>query len=1291
MVDAAKRNAEVIRPLVSAWLQKVDDLNKQMDGVLKGAAISEMQCLFLRCPNLKTRYLLGRKATKKTVVTVKLQVEGTFERVGYPTPPVLMPNQSSHQDFYGFETRITTKKEILEALKDKDINIIGICGMPGVGKTTMANEVATQVKDEKLFDEVAMAIVSHDPDIIKIQDQLAEKLHLKIEEKTESGRAQRLYARLTYDNKRILLILDDVWKEIDLGTIGIPSKDDCKGLKVLFTTRNEDVCIDMGVQRKFEVEVLSQEEAHKLFEHSADISNYTINVVNSTAHEVANECGGLPLALVTVGKALKNKMPHKWRDALQQLQRSRVTNLRGMHDLVYSRIELSYNYLETDEARSLLLLCSLFAEKQSITIERLVRYARGLELFQNTDTLSETRDRVYSIVDDLKRCYLLLSGEEEEVKLHDVVRGFCLLDKPGYLVKHADLGEWPRDNEESYIAISMTFGVLDELPSGLKYGHLKLLRVRCDSGEQNISEEFFKDMLELRVLEFNWMNIQIPSSIQLLTSLQTLSLDYCDLMFDISMIGSLKKLEILTFYHSYLYVDFPTKIAQLSNLKLLDLRFWTGPRPLPPGVLLGMKKLEELYFGEYFETRDEEKGYIIEEISSLTALNTFQISTDDTQFLMQILQVLCVENLKRYEITIAEKKGLGTGDYHVTRRLDLLDGIEAGTLLQCGCNSLMRTAYQLYIVKAIAWKKLVSGSDKDGFFNLKKLRLSSGDFEYIIDATYSIPSGTFCNLELLKLEGLHNLIQICNGNLPRTEHFGSQSFHNLTILEIYNCDAIRSLFRESVAKCMMNLQRLDISICPMLEEVVSMDVQENLVTEMLGFPKLKKVTLQSLSIFKSFTSESNKVDDCQSLFNQVTLPNMEMLDIFQLDCIVKLLGEEEMPITSLSNIRVITVGSCGNLWTIAQSDSIKLLQNLEGIVVSDCAKVEVLFDLEGLKVNKYDAEICILGRLNSLEMSTLPKLMHITRMVPKGICVFQNLKSLVVKECGGLRYLFSRSMVSSLVALETIRVQSCDAMEAIVGSEGETWELEKLELPKLKDVNLEHLSSFKSFRSKLDSMHVLGTLFNQVRLANLEVLDIDGLGDVSVLFDFEGVTASEGHVESLLGRLITLKIERLPKLVNITRMVPEGIHVMQNLTSLVVVDCSSLRYLFSPSMANLLVALETLEVYECQEMEEIVGREKEGTSDIDMVEEGMTRRIVFPKLSSLELLSLDGFRMFCSQNYELVFPSLHKLVILYCPVMTKFCSGHLNAPELKQIQIGEGQYVDISNFIDDSGLLEEEE
>ncbi|CAA2997484.1 disease resistance At4g27190-like [Olea europaea subsp. europaea] len=53
----------------------------------------------------------------------------------------------------------------MAVLKDKVVSIIGFCGMPGVGKTTVANEVANEVKVDEVFDDVAIAVVSQDPDI----------------------------------------------------------------------------------------------------------------------------------------------------------------------------------------------------------------------------------------------------------------------------------------------------------------------------------------------------------------------------------------------------------------------------------------------------------------------------------------------------------------------------------------------------------------------------------------------------------------------------------------------------------------------------------------------------------------------------------------------------------------------------------------------------------------------------------------------------------------------------------------------------------------------------------------------------------------------------------------------------------------------------------------------------------------------------------------------------------------------------------------------------------------------
>ena len=86
-------------------------------------------------------------------------------------------------------------------------------------------EVAKQVKEEKLFDEVVIATVTQSPDLIQIQGEIADKLDLKLDKETLTGRADLLRARLSKEkNQKILVILDDIWKKLDLDEIGIPCK-----------------------------------------------------------------------------------------------------------------------------------------------------------------------------------------------------------------------------------------------------------------------------------------------------------------------------------------------------------------------------------------------------------------------------------------------------------------------------------------------------------------------------------------------------------------------------------------------------------------------------------------------------------------------------------------------------------------------------------------------------------------------------------------------------------------------------------------------------------------------------------------------------------------------------------------------------------------------------------------------------------------------------------------------------------------------------------------------------------
>jgi hypothetical protein len=142
--------------------------------------------------------------------------------------------------------------------------------------------------------------VTQSPDLRRIQGEIADMLDLKFDKETVSGRASRLHERLSQDRK-ILVILDDIWEKLELETIGIPSK----GCKLVLISRNRDVLFcEMGTQKDFGLEVLPKEEAWNLFENMAGdcVKNPNLRCV---ATEVAKECAGLPIAIVTVSKALK--------------------------------------------------------------------------------------------------------------------------------------------------------------------------------------------------------------------------------------------------------------------------------------------------------------------------------------------------------------------------------------------------------------------------------------------------------------------------------------------------------------------------------------------------------------------------------------------------------------------------------------------------------------------------------------------------------------------------------------------------------------------------------------------------------------------------------------------------------------------------------------------------------------------------------------------------------------------------------------------------------------------------
>ena len=291
-VDEAIRNGDEIEADVDKWLLRVSGFMEEAGIFFEVEKKANQSCFNGSCPNLKSQYQLSREAKKRARVVAEIQGDGKFERVSYRVP-LSGIGSAPFKGHEALESRMTTLDEIMEALRDAHVNIIGVWGMAGVGKTTLMKQVAKQVEEEKLFDKVVMAYISSTPELKKIQGELADMLGLKFEEESEMGRAARLCERLK-KVKKILIILDDIWTELDLEKVGIPFGDDHKGCKMVLTSRNKHVLSnEMGTQKDFPVEHLQEEEALILFKKMAGDSIEEPDL-QSIAIDVAKECAGLP-------------------------------------------------------------------------------------------------------------------------------------------------------------------------------------------------------------------------------------------------------------------------------------------------------------------------------------------------------------------------------------------------------------------------------------------------------------------------------------------------------------------------------------------------------------------------------------------------------------------------------------------------------------------------------------------------------------------------------------------------------------------------------------------------------------------------------------------------------------------------------------------------------------------------------------------------------------------------------------------------------------------------------------
>ncbi|KAF9597802.1 hypothetical protein IFM89_021887 [Coptis chinensis] len=1038
---AARNKVELIKDTVENWqgkartvLSKVTELKDEAD------LVNSWYKGWCTC----SRFRLGRRAEKNIADIQALMDERNIfgDTVSVPKPAQSLPLVLIG-DFIKFASRAPITQQIREVLLDENASLVGVYGMPGVGKTMLIDAVTEELKREKLYDEVVKVTVSQNLDLQKIQGDIAKLLGQELLDNDPiSLRAGQLFERLS-QNKKILVILDDLWERVELAKLGIPCKNNKKGCKVVFTTRDQGVCNIMESDLELQIGVLSEEDSWSLFRLKAG------QVVDSLSHQTAardivTRCEGLPLAIVTLGRALRNKDATIYADALNRLKKSIFYDHMSP---VTASIRLSYDYLQSETTRFCFLFCCMFPEDFKIDFEVLLTYVKGENLVRDVNTLGEARGRLHAEVDKLASSGLLSRAKDGYIMMHDVIRDVAtsIASEEGneFIMRAGlELRDWPDLGKCKRLSL-MNNKIRCALPYQIEAPQLLTLSL---SGTRDylskIPDDFFQETKSLKTLDLSHTNVDsLPPSLSCLVNLRTLRLEYCHNLVNVNAIEKLEKLEILSLFHSG-HSRFPNGIKGLRNLRLLNLSYtdWFGVKSnFMPNVISSLTLLEELYLMrnlDSWEVIGTNKGIkeIFYEIASLTCLTSleFYAPLQPQECLSQNI-LFQWDRLEKFKIHVGwsyfhkfpeQKFQEKSTQFHRSMFLQTPSVPSVNWVAE-----LLEKTNCLFLYGCLGVESVGQLDARGQNENLKYLEVGCSEMKYLMSTTVlnKAPKYAFSKLEELHFETMQNLEAICKGTLPHG--FLSE----LRILEVDTCNKVTILIPSHLLVRLKNLEDLKVRACAGLELLIQFAGGD----EAVGKEQLSQVHTSASTALSSSPNNTTK---------QSNISNK--LSNFPASLI-------------LPRLRVLEISSCWKLKYLFRIREVRNLLKLETLCINYCTNMEVI-----LEQGNDDKDNAILPHVKISTLGTMSKQSNMMSSI------FPNLRVLEISSCKKLKYLFPTKVVPDLLQLEMLSVVDCEDMEVILehdnDEENGSEEKYKVILPRLKTSTLGRLPRLTSF-SRRDS------------------------------------------------------------------------------------------------------------------------------------------------------------------------------------------------------------------------------
>ncbi|GLT32385.1 hypothetical protein SLA2020_070560 [Shorea laevis] len=871
-----------------AELLTVDDLEKQVKEEVEGWIEDARKVIEIEMPDIEEQvqnvsYLsrgnLGRRVRQKIQDVREIYDRGSFpeglviERS--PAIGITLPTENMVGE-------VNVKEKICEYLMGHEVGIIGVCGIGGVGKTTVMKHIHNELLNEaSRFKKVVWVTVSHPLNVFRLQDAIARAMNLsnwqdELDELNCASRLMKVMKTVKY-----ALILDDVWDKFALHRIGIPEPTMENGCKIVITSRSIDVCNYLKCQ-VVKVPPLPEQESLNLFLDKVGQDVLRIPKLEEILKLMVAECAGLPLAIVVIAGSMRGVQDiSEWRNALRELRQCVVDTEKDSEDEIFKRLKFSYDRLPNSSIQEGFLYCSLHPEDWMIRRQDLIEAWICEGIVEKLRSRREMHDKGNAILNRLLNCCLLEEAYAKAcVKMHDVVRDMALRIKstgPSRFMVKAGMRLTEIPNEDEWNGdlnkVSLMKNEISYIPQNMspKCLMLSTLILEGNEGLRQISECFFTNMPLLKFLDLSRTGIEVlPNSICNLEYLTALILCGCKSLKRMPSLSKLKALKKLDLDGAGL-CEAPAGIEMLENLEYLDLYCPTLRVP-PRGKISKLFRLQYLRKHRIFPT--EIRG---EEVAGLKMLEWFQGWFDW---------------LKDYSSFVSTLKPSGRPSHYFIKVGDG-DKDKEGYFVKFNNNDLPKQVI-LFRCEIGDEDELVLPDDLQdltieycnaagdiSIFQKDPTQLRTCALKYCrgIGCVVSLSSSSSTsltvmnNLEVLTLVTLPSLRHVVKVEKTRASLAPTISpliFSNLKQLRVCNCSKLKKLVPCELlqGQGLQNLELIEVINCPRMEEIIGWEEEEegNQTTTpiLITLPKLGMLKSQFLSELKRICPERG-VMGCESL------------------------------------------------------------------------------------------------------------------------------------------------------------------------------------------------------------------------------------------------------------------------------------------------------------------------------------------------------------------------------------------------------------------------------------------